>query len=159
MSFKTKNKKVVAKGSFTTISPVLGTVTMSHLDLGGGRVVNGKLSDSISPCTATITVDAAVDPEGNGSVLTLGKVVLTEDVHWEVAVADTNTTAANLATAIGNLTGYSATAVGAEVSVEVGSGEMNLDFKQVANTANLVLDPTTGTMTNGSPSIEEPEID
>ena len=159
MSFKTKNKKVVSKGSFTTISPVLGTVTRSHLDLGGGRVVNGKLSDNISPCTATITVDAAVDPEGNGSVLTLGKVVLTEDVHWEVAVADTNTTAANLATAIGNLTGYSATAVGAEVGIEVGSGEMNLDFKQVANTANLVLDPTTGTMTNGSPSIEEPEID
>lgn len=159
MSFKTKNKKVVSRGSFTTISPVLGSVTRSHLDLGGGRVINGKLSDSISPCSATITVADAIDPAGNGSVLTLGKVVLVEGVHWEVVVGDVNTTAANLATSIDNLTGYSATAVGAEVSVEVGSGEMNLDFKQVENTSNLTLDPTTGTMTNGSPAIEEPEID
>lgn len=158
--FKSLNTKIRTRGNrFTMLSPVLGKVTMSHLDLGGGKHVNGLLSDTIANSTATITVDAAVDPSGNGSVLSLGEVTLIEGVHWEVAVGDVNLTASNLATAIDNLTGFSATALGDVVNVEGANGASNLVFTQVDFTENLSLDPTTGTMTNGSPTIAEIEID
>tara|TARA_X000000950_G_scaffold114497_1_gene143977 strand:- start:5082 stop:5561 length:480 start_codon:yes stop_codon:yes gene_type:complete len=155
--YKTDNHKIVGR-KFTMISPVLGEVQMQQLDMGGGKYINTNLSDTISPCTATITIDAANDPADSPSVLTIGEVTLIEGVHWEVVLADVNATALNLATAIGNLRGWEATAVGADVNISFGSGVMNLVFKQIDYTENMVLDPDTGTMTNGSPSIEEPEI-
>ena len=160
--FKTFNRKVVSRGKFTTISPVLGNVTMSHLDLGGGKYTNGLLSEDIEPCEASITVVDTTDPAtvvGGGTVLTLGEVVLVEGVHWEVAAGDVGTTASNIATAVDRLRGFSASAIGAEVAVTGDSGVVNLVFKQVDRTENLTLDPDTGIMTNGSPAIVEPEID
>ena len=155
--YKTKNQKIVGR-KFTMISPVLGEVAMQQLDLGGGKHINANLSDTISPCTATITIVAAIDPADTPSVLTIGDVTLIEGVHWEVAAGDVNATAQNLADAIGGLRGWEATAVGADVNISFGSGEMNLVFKQIDYSENMVLDPTTGTMTNGSPSIVEPDI-
>lgn len=152
------NRKVTSRGKFTVHSPALGAVTMQHLNVGNGKFSNSNLSGSPESSTASITVADAADPEGNGSVLTLGKVTLVEGLHWEVAVADVNATAANLATAIDNLSGFSASAVGAEISIEGDTGVPNIAFKVVANTDNLTLDPETGTMTNGSPSIAAPSI-
>lgn len=158
--FKALNTKIKTRGNrFTMLSPVLGKVTMSHLDLGGGKHVNGLLSDTIANSTATITVDDALDPSGNGSVLNLGDVTLIEGVHWEVVVGDVNSTAGNLATAINNLNGFSATALADVVSIEGVKGSSNLVFTQIGFTNNLSLDPATGTMTNGSPSVAEIEID
>lgn len=150
------NRKITSTGKFTVHSPALGAVTMQHLNVGNGKFVNSNLSGPLEPSTASITVDAAVDPEGNGSVLTLGEVTLVEGIHWAVDVANVNKTAANLATAINNLSGFSASAVGAEISIEGDTGVPNIAFKVVANTNNLTLAPETGTMTNGSPSIAAP---
>ena len=64
--YKTKNQKIVGR-KFTMISPVLGEVAMQQLDLGGGKHINANLSDTISPCTATITIAAADDPADPGA--------------------------------------------------------------------------------------------
>lgn len=156
--FKALNKRAVSRGKFTMLSPALGAVTMSHVEVGNGRFSNATLSSDIEPCTATITVAAALDPAGSGSVLNIAGVELVEGIHWVVAVGDVNTTAGNLATSINNMSGFTASAVGPEISIEAGAGVNNFTFTQVANTSNLTFDPATGIMTNGSPSIDAPII-
>lgn len=150
------------KGRFEIISPVLGTVTYQHIDLGGGKVINANLTGNPSPCEATITVIATNAISSEGSRITLGDIELIEGVHWEIG-GTVNDTASNIADAIGatlngGITGFSAVAIDADVTVSGPNGPQDITLKLIDYTENLTLDPTTGVMSEGSPSIVGPDF-
>ena len=144
------------------ISPVHGTVNYHHLDLGGGNIINTRLSGDPSACTAAITVDAASPPTGDGSSLTLGGITLVEGLHWDVIEDDMNATAANLAAAINNLSEFSAVVDGVslnQVNVEGAKGPHQIVFQMQDHTGNMTLDPSSGVMSEGQPARVGPDID
>lgn len=127
-----------------------GKTTYSNQRLGGGA----------AEATATLSVDAAVDPAHTGDTLFLGDYELLEGVNWAIAVADVNTTASRIATAISNLAGFSAV-VGAnpnEVDITGPTGPSKVTCKIVSRTGNLSLDVTDGYMSSGKPKVSGPEI-
>jgi len=150
------------KGRFEIISPVLGAVTYQHIDLGGGKVINANLTGDPSPCEATITIINTNAISSEGSRITLGNIELIEGIHWEIA-GNVNDTATNLADAIGaslndGITGFSAVAVDADVTITGPNGPQDIVLELVDYTENLSLEPSTGVMSEGSPSITGPDF-
>ena len=152
--------KVKTRGRFQLISPIHGTVNYQHLDMGGGKVINARLTGTPAPCTASITVGAVNPISIQGSVLTLGALELVEGVHWDIGI-NVNATATALATAIDNLNQFSAEVNGVtlnQVDITGADGPHQITFKQVDYTENLTLSPAGGVMSEGSPDRVGPDI-
>ena len=152
---------IKTKGRYRIVSPTHGTMTFDHIDHGGGKVVNARISDGVaSPSTASVTIVAVNAPE-NGSVLTLGDYDLIEGVHWEVGV-DADTTASNLAESIDNLSSFSAEVNGAvanQVDITGPKGPQSVTFSQIDFTENMTLNPDTGVMSVGDPKVVGPDFE
>lgn len=154
--------KVKTRGRFQIISPIHGTMNYHHLDMGGGKTLNVRLTGNPSPCTASITVADANAITTQGSVLTLGDYELLEGVHWDITEGDVNTTATALATAINNLSQFSAEVNGAtlnQVDITGAEGPHQIVFKQVDYTENLTLSPAGGVMSEGGPTRVGPDVE
>lgn len=116
-----------------------------------------------SPSTGgegTLTVVSAVSPEPS-TIIYLGGYELRSGEDFVVANGDVNTTAANIATAISLLPGF--TAVGnladAEIVGPLGPQGNSILFRVGGyNPSSYTLTPSTGSLADANPIIGPPEI-
>ena len=118
----------------------------------------GLVGTLVAGQTARITVanNSFVAP----AEVVLGGYRILANVDF-VPGAGVNDTAANLATAINQFPGFSATANLAVVSVlYAGDSASDVDFKVMhyGAVANFTVSPTTGLMTKGSPQVSAPLV-
>jgi hypothetical protein len=99
---------------------------------------------------------------GGRSVIELGPYLLVTGLNWNPVVGNTTTSATALAAAIDNLPGFSATSLGAVVSLEgptgPNGGSLLFDVFHEGGVNHFVLAPLDGTLATGGPSIGPPII-
>lgn len=112
---------------------------------------------------ATSTDDIAISGDtliGGASVGTatvnLGEFTLVVGVNWEPTVGDTAASATSLAAAIDNLPGFSASAVGSDITITGPTGPDQICF--LGDAAHFTLTPDSGFLAVGGPSIGPPLI-
>jgi len=150
--------------AFQAPPPSRQGVTYQVVGFGDGGAhaqnANARIGGTAGPKTASFTVDDN-DFSTGPAVLTLGPFEVISNVDYVVGSSDA-VTATNIAAAISNLAGFSATANLAVVSVEYDIGPADIvDFSVVhhGTIENLTpLTPATGTMANGGPGIVAPAL-
>ena len=122
--------------------------------------VNGSFLGAIAPKTADVTVDDN-DFSTGVALLILGDFELASNVDYAIG-GSTTLTAVNIAAAITGLPGFSATNVGAVITIEFSTGpasEVEFRVSHRGTVTNFTpLDPTTGFMDNGAPAVSAPVL-
>jgi len=127
----------------------------------GNRYYNG-LSEGEPPAPATATLTVADDDHTTGyAYIYIGDYQLVADVDY-VTGGGVNATATNIAAAISRLKDFSATALGAVVSID---GPLGLDGETWrfegeygGSKTNYTLVPADGFLTSGDPHIGPPDL-
>lgn len=124
------------------------------------QTVNTQAGGADLVCTVLTTVaNVASNFDTDTAILTLDGYELKSSVHYAVDVNSVANTATNLAAAISELHGYSASALGAVVTISgpVGpDGRVPFTVLHYGSKKNLTLSPTSGTLTPGNPALKGP---
>ncbi len=122
--------------------------------------VNGAFVGAIAPKTGDFTV-ADNDFSTGVALLILGEFELTSNIDYAIG-GTTTVTADNMVVAISRLPGFSASNVGAVVTVEFSTGpasEVEFRASHRGTVTNFTpLDPATGFMGNGGPGVSAPVL-
>jgi hypothetical protein len=141
---------------------------VGHVFVGDGEDVIGTSTGTVpAPQTGDITVLDNDFSKGR-AVLTLGPFEIVSNIHY-LPGASTTLTATALAAVISRLPGWAASSVGPVVTAEfVDDTSSEIPFKVLhddtaegsvgAGIENLGLNPTTGFLTPGSPTVGPPVI-
>lgn len=131
-----------------------------QLVIGGRSNLVAKTSDTApSPSTGTVTVSN--NTFSADAILFLGEYELVNGVDYTVG-GTAGDTATNLAAAISNLSGYTASASGSDVDIEGPNGPFGgkiiLDVEYEGTVQNFSLSPDDGFLAVGEPQLDSPEI-
>lgn len=129
--------------------------------LSSARGLRTYTTDPAFPAPSGCTITVVDNTFTYAAKLYLGPYVLVSGVDYTVGGA-VGATATNLAAAIDALPGFSASAVGAVITVTGPLGEVGNELRFSAvysgSVQNLTLSPTTGFMANGEPFLGPPLI-
>lgn len=145
------SKKIARGGASFTIHPAnldIETYTAQHIFLKNGQAIVGIIAEADSH-TGIITITSPTPAAATQypSEIKLGEYILIEGIHWEVDTLSGANTATNLATAINNLDGFTATPVGLTVEIETTSIE-DVRFELISKTGNMSLSSSRGILTS-----------
>lgn len=138
------------------------TVTITPVLMDGGRGVVGRLTPSLagpSDLIGTVTV-ADNDFTTGAAELTLGDFKLLSYIDFQPGLLDANT-ATVLAASVGRLPGFSASALGAVVTIRSDrctEDQLEFEVRHYGTHTNFTLSPGLGYFTVGNPQIGPPVL-
>jgi len=122
--------------------------------------INARINGAFAAKTASFTVNNN-DFSTGAAVIILGDFELVSAVDYAIGAAVGNT-ATNIAAAITNLPGFTATPTGADVAVEYDAGTADIVDFSITHYGTITnftaITPATGEMANGSPNISAPVL-
>lgn len=132
---------------------------MQHITTADSNTSHALLEGDITPSEATVTI--ADNDFTDSATLYVGDFTLTSDVHW-VAGGSAAASATALAAAIDNLPDFTASAVGAEITIvgpnSLPEGTCRLEANYSAAITNFTLTPSDGFFAPGGQTIGGIEI-
>lgn len=149
-----------SRGAAGTPAKHLSTVTTQLFDVEGRRDASGLLGGGPPWTALTCSLTVADNDFTNRAEIILGNYVLISNIDYAIG-GGVAATATNIAAAISLLPEFSASALGAVVSISYGPTLSQVDFRvrhsaAIYNFTTLV--PDTGIMTLGAPIILPPTI-
>lgn len=147
--------------SFTTIVTAAGMgdmVILTAVDTGS----DGNVSLATdNPTDIVLSGDSLLGGVSQGtSSVSVGDFTLVVGLQWEPTLGDTTASATALAAAINNLPGFTASSLGAVVTVvgPTGPDEVRFEANQGGATTHFTLSPDGGSLTVGGPVLGPPAI-
>jgi len=114
-----------------------------------------------NPTDIALSGDSLLGGVSQGkTTIRLGDFTLVVGLQWETTLGDATASATALAAAIDNLPGFSASSVGADVTIvgPAGPGEVLFEADQGGTVTHFTLSPDGGSLAVGGPSVGPPAI-